>query len=423
MKIHDLKPAEGSRKRAQARRPRHRRQGRQDRRPWHQGPAGPRHRPRRLRGRPAAPAHAGPQAAGLQQPVPRRVPGRQPRHDRGVRSRRGDPRDAAAPRASSSKGALVKVLGRGELTRAVTVKVHACSALGRRGDHRRGRLLRAPAAALRGASGVPRECPHQPLTGQRPIGTPSARRPRDPADARPDRSASEHPGAPCHESATSSRCRTCATRSCSPCAMLVLYRFGLVPAGARCRPERGPGHRGPGPRGRRARATCSCSRAGAHPVQPLRAGHHAVHHQLDHHADPDGGDPEAPGVAAAGRGRPAQDHPVDPLPDHRHRGAAGDRASPSCSTTVAAGLHRQHQHQPGPDLEPAAGDAHRGDLHRRHGAADVDGRADHQPRHRQRHVAHHLLLGRLGHARCVLGGLRRRERHREAARSSSPSSW
>ena len=36
-----------------------------------------------------------------------------------------------------------------------------------------------------------------------------------------------------------------------------------------------------------------------------------------HHAGPRRGHPQAGGVAGAGRGRPAQDHPVDPLPGHR----------------------------------------------------------------------------------------------------------
>ena len=73
---------------APARRPRHRRQGRQDRRPRHEGPGRPGQHQARLRGRPdpARPAHA--QGQGLQEPVPGRVRGRQPRHARGVRRRR-----------------------------------------------------------------------------------------------------------------------------------------------------------------------------------------------------------------------------------------------------------------------------------------------------------------------------------------------
>ena len=63
-----------ARPRAQARRPRYRRQGRQDRRSRHQGPARPQHGPPRLRRWPDATQAARPEAEGLQQPVPRRVP-------------------------------------------------------------------------------------------------------------------------------------------------------------------------------------------------------------------------------------------------------------------------------------------------------------------------------------------------------------
>ena len=71
--------------RAPARRPRHRRQGRQDRRPRHQGPgrARQRRRPRFEGGQtPIAPPH--PEGQGVQEPVPGRVRGGQPRHARGA---------------------------------------------------------------------------------------------------------------------------------------------------------------------------------------------------------------------------------------------------------------------------------------------------------------------------------------------------
>ncbi len=127
VKVHDLKPAAGLHPQAQARRSRHRRQGRQDRRPWHQGPRRPRHHPRRLRGRPAAAAHAGPQAQGLQEPVPGRVPGPEPRCARGVRPRRRSIPSRSTSRGLTHKGALIKVLGRGEVTRPIQVQAHAFS--------------------------------------------------------------------------------------------------------------------------------------------------------------------------------------------------------------------------------------------------------------------------------------------------------
>ena len=152
MKVHDLQPAAGSNQAPQARRPRHRRQGRQDRRPRHQGPEGPRHGPGRLRRRPDAAAHADPEAQGLHQPVPRRVPGRQPRRPRGQPALDDViPGDAPRAAASSARAPCVKVLGRGEITRAVTVKAHAFSEVGRSGHHRRGRYA-WNACPSRGAS-------------------------------------------------------------------------------------------------------------------------------------------------------------------------------------------------------------------------------------------------------------------------------
>ena len=60
------------------------------------------------------------------------------------------------------------------------------------------------------------------------------------------------------------------------------------------------------------------------------------------------------------------------------------------------------------DLVPGfAGDrhAHRPTFTGGSCAADVDGRADHHPRHRQRHVADHLLLGRVGLPSALTAGV------------------
>ena len=127
IKIHDLKPAAGLQQAQEARRPRHRRQGRQDRRPRHQGPEGhaatspPPSRAARCRctcGCPKLKGFNNPfrveyqainldtiEASGLDEISPATL------HGKGL----------------AHKGALVKVLGRGELTRKVTVKAHAFS--------------------------------------------------------------------------------------------------------------------------------------------------------------------------------------------------------------------------------------------------------------------------------------------------------
>ena len=113
-------------------------------------------------------------------------------------------------------------------------------------------------------------------------------------------------------------------------------------------------------------------------------------------------------MAGAGRGRPAQDHPVDPLPHDRHRPPAVDRprlpvpqrrrrlpavATPPASTWC-----------PNFDVRPRAAD--RAHPHRRHRPADVDGRAHHPARHRQRHVAADLRLGRVAAARATVATIK-----------------
>ena len=144
-------------------------------------------------------------------------------------------------------------------------------------------------------------------------------------------------------------------------------------------------------------ASCSCSRAGAHPVRAVRPRDHAVHHQLDHHADPRGGDPQAGGVAAAGGRRAAQDHPVDALPGRRHRAAAVHRPGvplPQRWRRSARRSGQQHRPRPGARVHAVPGD-HRGDHpDGRARPADVDGGAHHPAGHRQRHVAADLRLGR-----------------------------
>ena len=172
------------------------------------------------------------------------------------------------------------------------------------------------------------------------------------------------------------------------------------------------------------------SRRCAHPVRHLRARDHALHHVVDHHADPRRRDPHDRAVAAAGCGRSAQDHPVDPLPHDRHRRRAVDRRSPSSSTTVAAASAKATTRPAARTFSAWTGAPRRAHPHRRHGAADVDGRAHHPARHRQRHVAADLRLGaspRFPAQGALVEGRERlgRGRHRCVARwsacCSSPS--
>ena len=149
-------------------------------------------------------------------------------------------------------------------------------------------------------------------------------------------------------------------------------------------------HSGAGGRSRRARPVLPA--AGRHHPEhdehvlrrcagaafDLRAGHHALHLGVDHHAIGRRGGSH-PGPAPQGRRvRPPPDRQVHPLlhrdPGHlpvdRHVGGA-------------AGAGRGHK--PRPHVRDDRG-AH---AHHRHRVPDVAGRADYRTRHRQRHFHDH----------------------------------
>ena len=121
----------------------------------------------------------------------------------------------------------------------------------------------------------------------------------------------------------------------------------------------------------------------------LRAGDHALHHGLDHPAAADGRLAVAGEAAEGGRGRPGAHHAVHALPDRRPRGRPGRRLR------LPVPLAGQQRRRAG-DRELLARRRHpdRRLPHRGLRAADVDGRADHPARHRQRHLADDLRLDR-----------------------------
>ena len=129
IKIHDLKPAPGSKQDRRRVGPRHRRQGRQDRRPRPQGPGRPQQHQARLRGWPDAadPADAR-RPKGFKNPF--RVEYHVVNLDTLEVFEAGGEVSPETLRARGlvAKRGLVKVLGRGELTRSLTVKAHAFSA-------------------------------------------------------------------------------------------------------------------------------------------------------------------------------------------------------------------------------------------------------------------------------------------------------
>ncbi len=147
-------PAAGFDQAPPAGRPRHRRQGRQDRRPRHQGPGRPRQHQARLRRRPAAAQAAHPEAEGVQEPVPGGV------HVVNLDTLEGFDGTVVTPETLRAAGlvhkhGLVKVLGRGELTRA--------------GERVRPRLLRARRRRPSRRPAAPSTCcPRRSATAGRP---------------------------------------------------------------------------------------------------------------------------------------------------------------------------------------------------------------------------------------------------------------
>ena len=121
----------------------------------------------------------------------------------------------------------------------------------------------------------------------------------------------------------------------------------------------------------------------------LRAGDHALHHRLDHPAAAAGRGAVAGEALQGRRGRPGAHHAVHALPDRRPGLRAVDRlrlpVPHAAGESRRIGRHalRRAAHLP---------DRHLPDDRLR--AADVDRRADHPARHRQRHLAADLRLDR-----------------------------
>ena len=136
----------------------------------------------------------------------------------------------------------------------------------------------------------------------------------------------------------------------------------------------------------------------------LRARDHALHHLLDHPAAAAGRGAVAGEALQGRRGRPGANHAVHALPDRRARVRAVDRLR--VPVPLAAGESRRIRHH---QLRPAAHLPDRRLPDGRLRAADVDRRADHPARHRQRHLAADLRLDRLAPAdrRSRPGGPRR----------------
>ena len=128
--IHDLRPAPGVDALPQARRPRAGQRTRQDRGTRQQGAEVPIRlpAPARLRGRPDAAPPPGAEAR-LHEHLPRRVRHREPVRPRPLRGRSRPSRPRRSPRRRlARKSRPVKILGDGEIGKALTVSAHKFSA-------------------------------------------------------------------------------------------------------------------------------------------------------------------------------------------------------------------------------------------------------------------------------------------------------
>ena len=193
---------------------------------------------------------------------------------------------------------------------------------------------------------------------------------------------------------------------------LVVYRIGAhipvpgIDPDAAAGAVQGPAGRHPEPvqhvLGRRAVA-----------LHRVRAGHHAVHLGVDHHAADDLRGAHARGHQEGRRGGPAQDHAVHAL---RHAGA-GDL--PGAGHRAGARRLAGPGHRSGHGLSHDGG----GQPGGRHDVPDVAGRADHRARPGQRHLDPDLRRHRRRPAerdrRPVRTGAHRCDEHRRQRCSSS----
>ena len=272
---------------------------------------------------------------------------------------RPDARSSASPRTPLSASAREKIeAAGGSLTLLREPK--------ERRPKRKPQSARAAARPRAGAGGAARPRP-SPTRSRRASPTPS----RSPRRTR----ARCSPGSP-----TRGACPELRKRVLFTALILALYRLGSwIPApGRRLRRRSSSYFNGQG--GTRARPAERLLGRRALAVLALRARDHAVRHRLDHPAAPDRRHPEARGAPEGRRGRLRQDQPVHALPDRRARGRAGDRLRVPLQAPGRADR----------ELRPPRADRHH--AHRRHDAADVDGRADHQARDRQRHLAADLRV-------------------------------
>ncbi len=327
MKIHDLKPAEGSRKRAK-------RVGRgiggkggKTAGRGSQGPASPQHRPRRFRRGPACPCSSVlPKLRGFNNPF--RVEYQAINLDTIAEAGLAEVTpEALFDKGLIGKGALVKVLGRGELSGAVTVQAHAFSKSAEAAITGAGGSIETATAAVRG-----------PPCGAGQPARQSLIRCGEPLPVRGGGSVRfvEHISGERRENLEEHLCLgELRNKILFTLAMIMLYRLGVqIPSpGVNLDAITGAvGRVGRGQRGH-LRLPAASSPAVARLAVVLRPRDPAVHHGVDHHPDPDRGHPQARGVAEPGSGRVSARSPSGPAMSRWC--SPWCRARASCSSSAA----------------------------------------------------------------------------------------
>ena len=274
----------------------------------------------------------------------------------------------------------VKLLGVGEVTKKLTVRVHAISASAREKIEASRRHRRAPARAEGEEGAAPQGEARRRRRVRRGRGRRAAR--GDRGERGRSRRSRKEPRTRCPGSPTCGVYPSCAAACSSRPRMLAVYRLGSwIPAPGVDQTALKPffGH-GAGSGGvfqlLNLFSGSALSRFSLFALGIMPYVTASIIFQVH-----GGRRPVARAAAEGGRGGLREDHAVHPLPHRRSRRRAVDRLR---VPVQAANVLPNVNSRPAADHHPHA--------HGRHDDADVDRRADHEARHRQRDLDHHLRL-------------------------------
>ena len=318
--------------------------------------------------------------------------------------------EEVTPETLKAKGLIrsirkdVKLLGDGELTKKLTITVHGASATAREKIEAAGgtlTLLKEP-KVQKAKQHAPAAARPRPTDVDEPSRAPRRRRPTRPTPTSPRaRSRPCSPGSPTPGASRSSAAGCSSRRSSS-------RSTGSARGCRRRASTRRRSRTTSAARAARPRPAEPVQRLGALALLALRARDHAVRHGLDHPAAPDGR-----------RSRRSSSCRRKARPGYAKINQYTRYLTVVLAAAQAPGYAYLFKRQGALHARHRPPRADRDHAHRRHDAADVDGRADHQARHRQRHLAADLRLDpHLGPGRDQRLDQRRRRSRSSSSRSS-----